>query len=53
LEGEGLMYNRVQLEHPEFGEFHMYVGHPGFWRFEGMDEQPVDDAGIYYWDRNY
>lgn len=57
LEGEGSMYNRVFIHQPDENaihtNFYMYVGHPNFWPFERMKEQPVDAEGIYYWQRDY
>ena len=54
LEGEGRMYNRVEIIIPQDHlSFNMYVGHPRFWEPEKMDELPKDNDGNYYWERSY
>jgi gamma-glutamylcyclotransferase (GGCT)/AIG2-like uncharacterized protein YtfP len=46
LEGEGRMYNRVEVESDIF----MYVGHPRSWSFKDMTECPHTN-GFYEWNR--
>lgn len=52
LEGEGRMYNRVEIERDTF----LYVGHPNFWNTYRLEECPMNgekELPVYYWERAY
>ena len=46
LEGEGRMYNRVEVEPDTF----MYIGHPDAWHYDRMNECPIVN-GNHQWSR--
>lgn len=47
LEGEGYMYDRVQVD----SDLHMYVGNTTFWKDQYMRECPNQD-NVYRWERD-
>lgn len=48
LEGEGYMYNRVEIEPGLF----TYIGHEKAWTFNRMRECP-NENGVYHWNRDH